>query len=176
MKKLFVIAVFLFLQSCNPENTTPRVEVQMDEFSREIKITNNIEESLFVDEYYDRNPIYWFLSSSVNRDTGKTNYQVIVTTGYHAIARHNFSKASDDEATVLKVEKIMNAGKPCLQRCKLIEQFSVTLNEAALKRHSMTGYRIKIVGKTMKEIIIKISPQYIQTQLATVAKYSQAKN
>ena len=169
MKNLFIILLFLTLQSCvAATNQAPHIEVQMDEFSREIEITNTTQ--LAFDE-----GISWQLRSLVNRDTGNSQHQVIVTRRYYSAINSHFNRASDDEATQLKVHKIARQGKACPQECQIIELFAIDLTEAALTRHAEKGYRIKVLSN-IGEIIFEISPQYIQTQLATVAKYSQAKN
>jgi hypothetical protein len=81
----------------------------------------------------------------------------------------HYESAADDNAQPLKLVRIaagscgtFNAG--CLKH----ESFGVLLADETLRRHVLTGYRIKVAPKEGEAEILALSPAMIQQQLSKV--------
>ncbi|MEI6730398.1 MAG: hypothetical protein WCL30_03980 [Pseudomonadota bacterium] len=175
MKKFLLIAALFIIQACTPNEPTLDVTIVKDQFTRQIKIFGKREEADLIGINYAHEPTGWQLYSVIEPESGKVKHQVALTKVYFAIARHNLHKAYDQDSNKLKVTKIVDAGRACINLCKLVEEVTIDLDEQTLRKHALNGYTIKVIGKTTYEVVFKISAASIQAQLAASDRYSQFK-
>jgi|GEM_PF-1038738 len=173
MKKFLLIAALFIIQGCTPNEPTPDITIVKDQFTHQIKIFGKSEEADLASVHLAYEPASWQLYSIIDPASGSVKHQVALTKVYFAIAHHNLNKACGEDSKKLKVTKIVDAGRACLKRCKILEQVTIDIDEKTLRQHDLSGYSIKVIGKTTYEFVFKISAAAIQAQLAASDLYSR---
>lgn len=168
--KYLLVSLLLLVTACAPltaEPKTPHVTVKTDEFSKEIELDGwGIYQDLHFDAFRT-----WRLKTYINKSSFTVRHQLYIIV-YEGLGRKNFPYASDETSQKLNIYSIHHENGKCEGfKCRVIEVIGVDLDEADLRSHTETGYRIKIKDTGWNELILNITPQMIKMQLAELAKY-----
>lgn len=166
MKILSVVAILLALAGCASSQAPTRISgVQDDQFGKNITISGAM---LYV------NPLggtsrSWLIRSWVDKSTHEVSHQLYVDISYVGDWKY-FQTAADDTARTLNVSRIDSHVGNCSGGCSLSETVGIELDDATLRAKSKQGYAIKLSAHSGDALVLTVSPEQINLQLAEVDK------
>jgi hypothetical protein len=170
MKKSLIIALLFLLAGC-ADGPLQQSKIKDDQFSAFATIVGG-QQSV--------NPFggifrSWKIRSFIDKKNGSVSHQIYVDISYLGNWQY-FNSASDDTAKSLDVRKIDSQVGSCSSMCNLEEVIGIDIDDATLITHKDTGYNIKINARSGASLIITISAEQINLQLAAINNYKTEHN
>ncbi len=112
------------------------------------------------------------LGTTIDRRTGFTFTRLVVTLNYLGGWRW-YEAATDDSATAYEVTKLNSSvdGLCGVAGCSLTENVAIELPEPLLRLKVKTGFKLKLFAKSGDSILIDVTGEQIEMQLASLEKY-----
>lgn len=171
MRRALAALLVLIVTGCTPPGP-PHVAIEDDEFSPQATVLGvSLADRPFGGIYRT-----WFLRSFVDKRSHAVTHQLYVELSYDG-DRMIFNRAADDTATPLPVLRIDRSTLYCdrqIDFCTRAETIAVEVSDAELRARAASGFRIKISAHSGDALILAITPQMIDLQLAAVDHLRQA--
>ena len=173
MKKLIVVLVALI--SCfvgiSPSNAQQnRVFIYrgtQDNFSREISFPG-LQNSK--NNFLALTSQYWQIRGWVDKQSREVAYQLYIDASYSGDWQF-YERAANDQAQDLEVKQISRTVGSCSYGCRLTEILGVSLTEEVLVAKALTGFQIKVFGRSGGSFILDVTPAQIQSALLTANQF-----
>ena len=169
MRYAGVVAVLLVLSGCAAPGPQHAV-VQTDQFEP----TATVRGPAQFENPFGGIARSWNLRTIIDKKTGIAADQLYVDLSYVGDWKF-FNRASDENAHELKVRQIDRSVGGCYGGCSLYEAVGIDLDDAVLRAHAKTGYRIKLSAHSGDALILPITPAMIAEQVRVVDAYQAAR-
>jgi hypothetical protein len=143
--------------------------IEDDQFSRTVIVNGGK-----LDEHPELNlHLHWFLRSAIDKTSHLVVHQLYFDTT-HWPPRSDYNSATEENAEPLPI-KTVYAHKACPDRdCLEWEDAVVALDEARLRSHLQTGFRIKVSGRDGSAYILTVTPEMIRLQFEAINRVLQS--
>jgi hypothetical protein len=167
----FWIAVVVYLFASTPAMAyEKRVFVYrgtQDNFSREISFMGlmNIKPTFLAGTIQS-----WQIRGWVGKQTKEVTFQLYVDASYTGDWQF-YDRAANDNAEDLEVKEISRNVGNCTYGCRLTEIIGVTLDQEMLEAKALSGFQIKVFGRSGGSFILDVTPAQIQSALLTANQF-----
>ncbi len=161
MRRAALMLIALAVASCGGQ-----VAVRDDEFSKTVRIDGP---SAVDNPLFGTKAEYHLVSFIGKAEPRAVEHRVEVNFYYdHDVPKQSFFVAADDTTAELPLKPLYFGGCGAASSCMKLETIGIGLSDAVLRRHALTGYRIKVAARSGDAKVLILTPAMLIRQLNAV--------